>query len=1736
MVLNTEWAQVEIIDLINDGSGLAFGIIGGRSTGVVVKTILPGGVADRDGRLQSGDHILQIGDVNLRGLGSEQVASVLRQCGVHVRMVVARPVESTSPDFQALGSHAPVVSTKILGDPVELDRHLVENGYAEALGPPPVTFNPYVYAGQPTELHLHSISGIVDVVKNPLPIGRLPDVPPTIPENCPKAQPANSELPETETFTVVLMKDDLGLGITVAGYVCEREEISGIFVKSVSEGSAADLTKTIKINDRIVEVNGLSVIGYTNHEAVELLRNTGPMVNIKFERYLRGPKYERLQQAIKANELRPPSPSSPTASSLPKVPLSLVHMSHLGIEPEGESRTSIDFDSAVLLDNDEEEIVIGGRKSLDFSISSRESIYEKWRCKFPEDVRIVIAQMHKGENNGLGISLEGTVDVEDGTEVRPHHYIRNILPDGPVGICGVLQSGDELVEVNGIQLLGLNHLQVVSILRQLPSFVSLVCARYPIPMRVIDTSQHPQAFQARKILAGSLQNLIQPADQNFLVKAKSEISIVSSVGSEACTTNRSRSLEIIAGLPMWCEEPITIELNKGEHGLGFSILDYQDPLDSDKTVIVIRSLIPGGVAQTDGRLIPGDRLLGVNDFNLEHAGLDVAVQVLKGAPKGIVKILVAKPINGGETISHASQDTEEDNTCLDDFQECIEEFQECLDAVHICIDDDYSFNHSSCTSRAEDLGQKNDFVDSARLNTKDRDSNACDSDQDASFKSTNDVSDRAKPNDDETILTNSVNKLTKSKNLTSSDWDGYETCPNEEHFGIRDSPRITEVQINVVDRGRSRPDDLTPTNSRLNLTSQIHKDLSKPRAKDVISEPCLHEKYVRYTGRVCLASTLEDDFKLYDNRDEFFLIQYPSDDGTTADEVCKSLSVPNVLETYEIPVTGKLTYKLREYYNDYENCLDSCAGCDEMSDSQIFNEIFLPFKSKSAPDVTYGSFVTLTYDPGPGHARRKSAFVAGYPYDESEMTVIRQIEPDYGTMKDHEPDSQLNRHFGPTHTVKVFREPGRSLGISIVGGKVDIEHSDNSTDPLLGIFVKNVLPNSPAGKTGQFQVGDRILEVGGINLRHASHEKAVEAIKNAPDPVEFFVQSLIPWDKSQSRLINDRGIIETPRPPDLPSNEIVENHDETNVRIMENVVPGSKTLQDSTGLAQSPLPNQHSPEYIKKTVTIKEPDEEVDGKESPETLTQKDATAEESASSDDDYDDDIGNTELEGRTLSAKGQQIDRASAGNVKRTKEEICEDLEDEDDFGYTMHKVKKKYSNLGHTILIVQLERGTHGGLGLSLAGHKDRNCMAVFVCGLNPNGAAFKTGSIQIGDEILEVNGVVLHGRCHLNASAIIKSLSGPVFKVIILRRKTAIDDIAVKPITQFPISLAEETSEEHFSASYPNVRTVAVKKANQSLGIMIIEGKHAKVGQGIFISDIQEGSSAEKAGLEIGEMILAVNKDSLVGASYDTAATLLRRTEGLVTLVVSNPSAKDTSRSVTPVPTTPTPALQTNDVVDLRNHHTPRSALKVTAPSRSPTPIPEPPPDPLTASIVPGKETSIEINTENKTLGVVFVGGKDTAVTEGIILTDIYPGGAAHKDGRLQPGDQVLDVNGTSLKDVTNIIASQSLRQTLPKMKLLVYRPMKVQFIPVEIDLVKKPGKGLGISVMALKSKKGVFISDIIAGGAAEADGRISIGDLLTSVNGQTVEGASTEEAGAILKTAVGKVSIKLNRYKVSISK
>ena len=110
-------------------------------------------------------------------------------------------------------------------------------------------------------------------------------------------------------------------------------------------------------------------------------------------------------------------------------------------------------------------------------------------------------------------------------------------------------------------------------------------------------------------------------------------------------TTKSRSLEVISNLALWSTAILHLELNKGDHGLGFSVIDYQDPANpSYSPVIVIRALVPGGVAQLDGRTVPGDRLVAVNDITLENMNLDDVIKILKSTPKGAVKLSLSKPL------------------------------------------------------------------------------------------------------------------------------------------------------------------------------------------------------------------------------------------------------------------------------------------------------------------------------------------------------------------------------------------------------------------------------------------------------------------------------------------------------------------------------------------------------------------------------------------------------------------------------------------------------------------------------------------------------------------------------------------------------------------------------------------------------------------------------------------------------------------------------------------------------------------------------------------------------------------------------------------------------------------------------------------------------------------------------------------------------------------------------------
>uniref|UniRef100_A0A8C5AYY0 Discs, large homolog 4a (Drosophila) n=1 Tax=Gadus morhua TaxID=8049 RepID=A0A8C5AYY0_GADMO len=83
------------------------------------------------------------------------------------------------------------------------------------------------------------------------------------------------------------------------------------------------------------------------------------------------------------------------------------------------------------------------------------------------------------------------------------------------------------------------------------------------------------------------------------------------------------------------------------------------------------------------------------------------------------------------------------------------------------------------------------------------------------------------------------------------------------------------------------------------------------------------------------------------------------------------------------------------------------------------------------------------------------------------------------------------------------REPRRvcvqrgssGLGFNIVGGE-DGE----------GIFISFILAGGPADLSGELRRGDQILTVNGVDLRHATHEQAAAALKNAGQTVTIVTQ------------------------------------------------------------------------------------------------------------------------------------------------------------------------------------------------------------------------------------------------------------------------------------------------------------------------------------------------------------------------------------------------------------------------------------------------------------------------------------------------------------------------------------------------------------------------------------------------------------------------------------------------------
>ncbi|NXI50462.1 MPDZ protein, partial [Chloroceryle aenea] len=1557
------WQHVETIELVNDGSGLGFGIVGGKSTGVIVKTILPGGVADQHGRLCSGDHILKIGDTDLAGMSSEQVAQVLRQCGNRVKLVIARgPIEE----------------------------------------PPPPTVPP----GTP--------------------------VPVSTPEKQADAPVDTCE--DGEKFNVELTKNNQGLGITIAGYIGDKtSEPSGIFVKSITKGSAVEHDGRIHVGDQIIVVDGTNLQGFTNQQAVDVLRHTGQTVRLTLIR--RGLKQE--------NHIQPQEDFSAAVEK------DLLFQTMDSSTTKGNSETeqgSPSLPGSASLINTGEDMK---QQEADFQLTTTEeaATKAKWQRIMGSNYEIVVAVVNKfSESSGLGISLEATVG---------HHFIRSILPEGPVGRSGKLFSGDELLEVNEISLLGENHKDVVNVLKELPIKVTMVCCR-PVPPPITHTE---------------LLESLSLSEVQLTEKAHIELEFIGSSDTEGTAleaAGEGQSVEEVqsSSLAMWETEIQHIELEKGSMGLGFSILDYQDPLDPANTVIVIRSLVPGGVAEQDGKLLPGDRLMFVNDINLENGSLEEAVQALKGAPTGIVKIGVAKPLPlspeegyvsakedcffytaqsleeegpAGAALFHAelalvdSSEADVVDECTFESQYSLESdvFQASMIALHesACSGElNYSFSLSKMACLMSELFEIAVFFAK------------CSESKDLGLPSSSTLERKL----DALMLITCQMLLMEKGCLVSLEASSI-------------TPDASSITPDAVKNMYEKSITIAKGNSSLGMTVSSNKDGSGMIVRSII-----HGGSISRDGRIgvgdCILSINEESTTNLTNAQARAMLRR------------HSLIGPDI----------NITYVAAENLDEYRSSLGQ---------------------------QTEGA---VPLELPPSHTVR-------------ELSELPEREEGEG--EESELQNAAFSNWNQPRKVELWREPSKSLGISIVGGRGMGSRLSNG-EVMRGIFIKHILEDSPAGKNGTLKTGDRIVEVDGIDLRDASHEQAVEAIRKAGNPVVFMVQS----------------IISKPRPGSLYS-------------LSSASAPcGQKTTNpfyhQSSKNPSLPFPqNSHCcrPVVFSSTNPFADCSQFNANKEvsNPIRVTFRCSPTNPFAPTPFKT---FGQSDLETEKTSLCNLPLpppasfSGMSCDVAQSSSSQVPEDVEKEDEFGYSWKKIMQRYGNLPGELHMIELEKG-RTGLGLSLAGNKDRSRMSVFIVGIDPNGAAGKDGRLQIADELLEINGQILYGRTHQNASSIIKCAPSKV-KVIFVRNKDAVNHMAVCLAKSVEASQCTSGTHQHQEvnsaanasvysdfSSCKNIQYVELPKDQGGFGIAISE---EDTSNGIVIKSLTDNGAAAKDGrIKVGDQILAVDDEIVVGYPVEKFISLLKTSKNMVRLTINSVEAD--SLTAAPVPSSTTPAERRNiqlPATVLSSSSPEPEAVKNTSRSSTPATLAS---DPATCPIIPGCETTIDISKGRTGLGLSIVGGADTLLGA-IIIHEVYEEGAASKDGRLWAGDQILEVNGIDLRNATHDEAINVLRQTPQKVRLTMYRDEaqykeEDMYDVLNIELQKKPGKGLGLSIVGKRNDTGVFVSDIVKGGIADTDGRLMQGDQILTVNGEDVRNANQEAVAALLKCSLGTVRLEVGRIK-----
>ncbi|XP_054863218.1 protein scribble homolog isoform X18 [Amphiprion ocellaris] len=464
------------------------------------------------------------------------------------------------------------------------------------------------------------------------------------------------------------------------------------------------------------------------------------------------------------------------------------------------------------------------------------------------------------------------------------------------------------------------------------------------------------------------------------------------------------------------------------------------------------------------------------------------------------------------------------------------------------------------------------------------------------------------------------------------------------------------------------------------------------------------------------------------------------------------------------------------------------------------------------------------------------------------------------------------------HTLTIMRQTG-GLGISIAGGKGSTPYKGDDE----GIFISRVSEEGPAARAG-VKVGDKLLEVNGVDLHEAEHHTAVEALRSSGATVSMTVL--------RERMVEpENAITTTPlRPEDdyFPrerrSSGIAFNMENSpsgpRQRFSTCLIRNDKGLGFSIagGKGSTPYRTGDMGIYISRiaeggaahrdsTLRVGDRVISINGVDMTEAR----------------HDQAVALLTGTSPTIALLVERDPNAPGGSPGQSRArahsppppEPSESPDQEED-GLSLHgnhlsRMEDEYPIEFQRRWCMEVTLVKSGGpLGLSIVGGSDHashpfgiNEPGVFISKVIPHGLACQSG-LRVGDRILEVNSIDLRHATHQEA---VRALLANKQEINMLVRR---------------------------DPSPPGMQEVMIQKQpGEKLGISIRGGAKGHAGnpfdptdEGIFISKVSStGAAARDGRLQVGMRILEVNNHSLLGMTHTEAVRVLRAVgDSLVMLV------------------------------------------------------------------------------------------------------------------------------------------------------------------------------------------------------------------------------------------------------------